>query len=219
MILVFDLDDTLYPEINYVKGGFRSVAEYLTNFIGNEIENLYEELITILQEHGRGEVFDRLLNQYDCSSKRLIYKCISIYRNHKPDLKLYSDAVDILKLYRNEKLYIVTDGNKYVQQKKILALGLEKYFKKIFITHRYGITKSKPSLYCFEKIVKYEKCEWEDILYVGDNPNKDFVNLNKVNAKTVRLLRGPYKDEIVRENFDAKFFINNLDELRSIILA
>ena len=29
MILIFDLDDTLYPEIDFVKSGMRAVADFM----------------------------------------------------------------------------------------------------------------------------------------------------------------------------------------------
>ena len=33
-ILVFDLDDTLYPELSYVHSGFRAVAAFLGPVLG-----------------------------------------------------------------------------------------------------------------------------------------------------------------------------------------
>ena len=42
----------------------------------------------------------------------------------------------------------------------------------------------KPSLKCFKK-KKIENCKWENISYFGDNEKKDFINLNKVGAKTI----------------------------------
>ena len=98
-----------------------------------------------------------------------------------------------LSLIQNEKKYIVTDGNKLVQKNKIDKLGIKKYFKKIFISRCYGVKYEKPSLYCFKKIIKLERCKWKDLVYIGDNPKKDFINLNKKGSMTIRLMRGNYK--------------------------
>ena len=58
MVVCFDLDDTLYPEIEYVKSGFKAVSEYLTQEISKkDADTLYNSLVSILKENGRGEVF------------------------------------------------------------------------------------------------------------------------------------------------------------------
>ena len=49
-------------------------------------------------------------------------------------------------------------------------------------------------LYCFSKIKKIEKCDFTDMYYIADNPLKDFINLKKVKIKTIRLMRGTYKN-------------------------
>jgi putative hydrolase of the HAD superfamily len=54
------------------------------------------------------------------------------------------------------------------------------------------------------------------MMYIGDNPKKDFVNCNKVGMLTVRLLRGEFKILRVTKNFDAKYKIKNLRELSKL---
>ena len=112
---------------------------------------------------------------------------------------------------------MVTDGNKNVQANKVKALNLDKWFKKIFITHRYGIKNSKPSLYCFEKIKSNERCNWEDLVYIGDNPSKDFVSLKKVNGKTIRVLTGNHATTFASKEYDSDYTINSLSELDSLL--
>ena len=76
------------------------------------------------------------------------------------------------------------------------SLGLDKYFKKIVLTHRYGVKHAKPSSYCFSIIKDIENCEWIDLVYIGDDPNKDFVNLNPLGVKTIRVNTGRFKKRI-----------------------
>ena len=71
----------------------------------------------------------------------------------------------------------------------------------------------KPSLYCFEKIKKIEKVKWSQIVYVGDNPKKDFINLNSMGAMTIRVLTGPFKNLKVQNRFDANYKIKNLKDI------
>ena len=114
-------------------------------------------------------------------------------------------------------MYIVTDGNKLVQKTKVKCLHLDRYFKKIFITHYYGIKNSKPSLYCFEKNQRPRKCHWNELVYVGDNPAKDFIQLNKVGALTIRVKTGSYSGVSAEKEFDAQKTIENLGQLEDIL--
>jgi putative hydrolase of the HAD superfamily len=150
-------------------------------------------------------------------SSALVKKCIKRYRAHPPKIILGRGARNLLISLRAHRLYLVTDGNKLVQARKIAALGLEPFFRRIFITHRYGVANAKPSLYCFERIKELEQCAWEDIMYVGDNPAKDFVNLNKVGAHTVRVLTGSYKDVQARPGYEARFVIPSLTSFQKVL--
>ena len=217
MIIIFDLDDTLYEEITFVKSGFKAVSSFLKRPLQEKEDNIYKELIYILEKHGRNKIFDNLLLKKNKYKKKLINECIKVYRYHKPVINLYPEAKNFLNSYKEKGLYLVTDGHKNVQYRKIRSLNLEKFFKKIFITHRFGIKHAKPSLYCFEKIKVNEKCKWEDLVYIGDNPNKDFISLNKVNAKTIRVKQGNYSKICLPQNYDAKYSINNLGSLNSLL--
>ena len=60
MIIVFDLDDTLYVELEYVKSGFQAVSSFLEQRFGLASEETFGAMMDILESHGRGAVFDRL---------------------------------------------------------------------------------------------------------------------------------------------------------------
>ena len=107
----------------------------------------------------------------------------------------------------------MTDGNSRVQKNKIKLLKIEKYFKKIFCTRQYGLDKEKPSLFVFKKIAKLENTSLKDLAYIADNPNKDFVNLNKSNSTTVRLFRGQYKYTKAKKGYNAQYKIKNLNQI------
>ena len=218
MILVFDLDDTLYDEKKFVYSGFTEVANWISMMSNTSSNEIFDYMVNDLAVNGRGTVFNNALEKYFQKTVKNIRKCVTIYRLHKPNIKLDPDVVDLLlELRNNYKLYIVTDGNKIVQNNKIKSLDIEKYIEKAFITYRYGLNASKPSLKCFEMIKNLEKVNWLDLVYIGDNPNKDFVNLNKVNAITIRVLQGDYAFVEAKEDYDAKFKIEKLTDLRMLI--
>lgn len=214
MIIVFDLDDTLYPEISYVKSGFREVSKFLGNELGIDSKKIYFRLIELLEVYGRGRVFDIFLDEHHRYSKGLVSRCLSVYRNHAPKITLSPDAQTLLKQLKSKaSLYLVTDGNKLVQQRKINALKLDRYFKKTYVTHNYGLASSKPSLNCFSKIAAIEGVHVSNLMYVGDDPNKDFVSLNKIGAMTVRVLTGRFASIKATKEFDAKITVNSLGDL------
>ena len=213
MVLVFDLDDTLYDEITYVKSGFKAVAVFLEQKFGiNSVES-YQFMLNDLAKNGRGKIFNNILQKHNLDSKANITKCLTIYRTHFPNISLSPDAVSCLNRFSNWHKYIVTDGNKVVQHNKIEALGLYSKFKKCFITHRHGKKHSKPSPYCFLKICEMEKVHPKEVVYIGDNPKKDFINIKPLGFNTIRILKGEYQNLEVSEEYDGAYKIKSLDEL------
>lgn len=218
VVLIFDLDDTLYPEQSFVEGGFRAVAEHAKVTWGWDDIGAFRDLSEIILRDGRGAVFDTWLRAHNSYSRSRVAECIRIYRYHDPSIELYPEAESFLRqLNPKTPLYLVTDGNKLVQQRKIEALVLGNKFRKLFITHRFGLSAAKPSTLCFEKIRAIEACQWDSMVYVGDNPAKDFVNLKKLGVFTVRVLTGNHSASIAKSGFDADATIPSLEWLPDII--
>lgn len=211
-VIVFDLDDTLYNELSYVKSGFLAVAKYLSAYYGIQSDESYAFMLDKLK-NGRGRIFDELLLKYKIYKKLLVKQCISIYRSHKPEIHLDQDAAFCLDTLSRYPLYIVTDGNKIVQKNKLISLGLFEKVKFCFITHQYGLKHAKPSPYCFLKICGLENTEPQNVVYVGDNPYKDFIGIKPLGFKTIRIYKGHYKDISMLENYEAQFKISSLFEL------
>ena len=218
MIYIFDLDDTLYDERQYVESGLRAVSVFAEKTWGIDKKKGFADLVALIDTNGRGHVFNDFLSMHHiAANKKNVSKCVSAYRLHKPSIFVPDEHLNVLDKLPNP-LYLVTDGNKIVQSNKVSALGVTDYFKRIFITHRFGIKHSKPSTYCFQKIKQLEQCEWNQMTYIGDNPAKDFVNLNKLGMTTIRVLTGVHRMVKADPGFDAKFTIQSLRELTSLTL-
>ena len=130
-ILIFDLDDTLIDEQRYVQSGFN----YVANKISKEFSktNIKKNFNKILSKNGRGNIFDIFFQTYN--EKKIIQKFVKLYRNHQPNISLKIEAKKLLKkLKRLEfSMYLVTDGHKLAQHRKINKLQLNKYFKKYML--------------------------------------------------------------------------------------
>lgn len=214
MIMVFDLDDTLYDEKTFVKSGYRAVAKYLEDKYGLKKEIFYSQMLTELKKT-RVKVFDKILDKHGLLSKKLVHRCLMIYRKHKPKLVLYPDAKDFLRKYKNTPKYIVTDGNILVQKNKINALRLNKYIKRSFLTWKKGKKFSKPSTYFIDLIAKKEKVKPGELIFVGDNPEKDFVGIKPLGYQTVRILRGAYKNLTKPIEYEAETVISSFSCLKN----
>ncbi|WP_353430200.1 HAD family hydrolase [Paracoccus denitrificans] len=218
MILIFDLDDTLYEERSYVDSGLRAVAQFGAEEFGWDAGISFAFMTQVLETEGRGRIFDLWLEYYGRKTAGLVKECVRIYRHHLPNIRLSTETEHILsKLVQVAPLYVVTDGHKVAQSRKVEALRLDRYVQKSYITHRYGVRNAKPSVHCFDLIRRRERRDWQDMLYVGDNPRKDFVNIRKCGMTTVRVLTGCYRDLVVPEEYDADFSIENLGALLPLL--
>ena len=214
--VVFDLDDTLYDEIEYCKSGFTAVAEFLANRsefasanpttvqveTGRITEALWEQFST----GNRTKTFNRALDKLDISyDDKLILELIEVYRQHKPTITLPPDSRDTLcELSKKYTLALLTDGFLPEQQLKVQALGIEQYFKSIVYTEQLGRECWKPSPAGFENIIRTLEARPENTVYVADNEKKDFIAPNKLGFVTIQILRPARLHTSVREEPESK---------------
>jgi putative hydrolase of the HAD superfamily len=216
--VIFDLDDTLYEEIQFVKSGFSSVSVYMNKNYGIDKEKFYNLLIKILEEHGRGKIFDNALKQMDLYNKDLVKSLVDIYRSHEPDIKLHDDIQEILSDLKKEyKLGLITDGDSKVQRNKVRALNIGKYFDFMVFSDDYGIEKRKPHLLPYKQALKQLSIHGREAIYIGDNPHKDFIGAKELGIITIRILHGAFKNIELEEKFEADYNIDRLEELINII--
>jgi putative hydrolase of the HAD superfamily len=217
MVLIFDLDDTLYEELTFVNSGFRAVARWLEAQFTWDRARSYRDMVEVLEKEGRGLVFDRLLERHGPCTRSLVSDCVRVYRHHRPQIRLFAAARDLLPKLTKIPLYLVTDGHKIAQANKVAALGIQCRFRKVYLTHRYGLGHAKPSTLCFERIRARERCRWEEMVHIGDNPAKDFVNLTPLGVRTVRVLTGIHRDVVARPGYDAACRIPDLSYLPGVL--
>ena len=184
MVIVFDLDDTLYDEKEFVKSGFLEISDYLGD--KKYFEFMWNEFLT----NGSGKIFDKLIEKFNL--KYNIETLIEIYRFHRPKIFLPKESKKLLKYAINYKTALITDGHYITQKNKFEVLGLEKYIDLPIFTHFYH-TK-KPELKPFKMVM--EKFADNEYIYISDNPKKDFIAPKKLGWKTLRYKNpnGIYRD-------------------------
>jgi putative hydrolase of the HAD superfamily len=188
--IVFDLDDTLYSERDFVLSGFRAVAEWASENLGIELEQGYTALFNLYREGVRNDTFDRWLNIHGIDRPELTTKFVEIYRQHSPQIKPFSEAIDLLKtLSSSYQIGLVSDGYLEVQQRKWAALGLDTFFDAVVFSDQLGREKWKPSPAPFELVLSQLKIAPEFSVYIGDNPRKDFFGARQLGMYTIQVKR------------------------------
>ena len=192
--VVFDMDDTLYDEMMFVRSGFQSVARYLGIRFDLEEQKIYQIMLELLNSDGRGKIFDSVLKLHNIYSPRLVEELIEVYRTHTPKISLYSDVVETLERLRVEqlKIGIITDGLHSVQKTKVRALKLQDLVDFIIYTDELGSGYEKPHPAAFLRAIEILNCKPTNILYVGNNPEKDIFGANSVGMGSAHICRGDY---------------------------
>ncbi|WP_347451176.1 HAD family hydrolase [Acetoanaerobium noterae] len=214
-LVIFDLDDTLYPEYTFVHEGFKAVCRYLSIKYSVSSEMLFEETLDLLRLVGRGKIFDRLCEKYNLNED--ISNLVEIYRNVKPNISLYKESEYVISELKRRGIFVgvITDGKASVQWNKISALNLDIMVDKIIVTDDYGKENWKPSTYCFKLMLNYFKLTPKESIYVGDNPNKDFLPCKKLGMKSIRLIGtdSEYKNVILDEIMEADIRLDCMEEI------
>lgn len=168
--VIFDLDDTLYSEKEYIRSGYRQVASVIP-----QVENAEEKLWNAF--HRGKAAIDEVLHQEELLSTDVKKQCLDAYRHQKPDIHLYRGIRELLNSLRNAgiKIGIITDGRPEGQRAKILALELSDLMDSILITDELGGAQfRKPNDIPFRVMQMRMDVPFEAMVYVGDNLAKDF---------------------------------------------
>lgn len=178
--VIFDLDDTLYSEKEYVRSGFNAIAKSFP-----EIKNMGEKLWAAF-ENGERPI-DTVLQKEDCYSQENLEKALYIYRFHKPNIRLYPGVRQMLeRLRKSRKLGIITDGRLEGQKAKLEALGLDSLVDKVVITDELGgVEFRKPCDMAFIIMQKQLAVPFGQMIYVGDNLKKDFIAPQRLGMRAV----------------------------------
>lgn len=214
-LIIFDLDDTLYYERDYVFEGFKNVALYLEKKYSLKFEEIYEKIKNIFYEEGRGQIFNLLCENLEINEN--IDRLVEVYRSTEPrEIKLYDDAIYFINYLKEKdyKLGIITDGLASVQRKKLKSLGLYKLIDKIIVTDELGREFWKPSTKSYKDILEEFNIAGDEAIYIGDNPSKDFIGARKLGIRTIRIIReqGDHIKLVCTSEFEADYNIRLLTE-------
>lgn len=208
-VIVFDLDDTLYNEMAYLKSAYIKIAKELspTNWQG-----LFARMYSLFRS--KQDVFAFLTSQFDVQKSDLL----KTYRTHKPSLQLFEGAMEVIQSIKQKggKIGVITDGRTTTQTVKLKALGIYEIVDKIVISEEVGSEKPDEQNY---RIIEnaFPNCNY---LYMADNLRKDFISPNRLGWNTVGLVDNGlnmhfdghlyFEDSHRPQNFVTSFFEINI---------
>lgn len=219
--VVFDLDDTLYPERQFALCGFRACGEWAKAQFG--VEGVGEEMTRLLDTGMLGKLFTTVLQTHiPGHGPEHLQILREVYRGAAANLTLFEDGAWALDHYAAKgPLGLITDGTHTVQRKKVMALALEPRFHEIVYTDALGEDRAyfKPHPMAYERVAAAIGAPGDRYVYVGDNPAKDFVAPNAMGWTTVQVIRdgGIHDVTKVVEGGAAQHRITSLTELPSIL--
>jgi putative hydrolase of the HAD superfamily len=203
--IVFDLDDTLIHEIEYLKSAFLEISEIV------DIDN--KKLFDIMLEwyEKKENVFENIIKLYP---KITVEKLKQSYRNHFPQLdSKFKNRELLLQLKKSGyKLGLISDGYSITQRSKIKAMNIESIFDLIVISEEFGSEKPNEN-----NFITFHQFQTDEYFYVGDNTKKDFIAANNLGWTTICLLNNGKNIHPQNFNLDLvylpKISIKSLDDL------
>jgi putative hydrolase of the HAD superfamily len=220
--VILDLDDTLYDEVDYCRSGFRAVARFLDNLSHTPSpEHTFDCLWKHFTAGNHTTTFNAALDELGIAyDNKFIQNLVKVYRNHLPKITLPPESRDVLSaLCGKYTLAMLTDGFLPAQKLKVQALGIEKFFKSIVYTEQLGRQFWKPSPAGFEKLMQTLNAKPENIVYVADNEEKDFIAPNKLGILTIQLIRPArlHSDSSQQSAAAPRYVIHKISQLPALL--
>nr|WP_218647652.1 HAD family hydrolase [Sphingobium lactosutens] len=187
--MVFDLDDTLYLERDYVRSGIRAVDLWARSAIG--LKGLADAAIRLVESGRYDKLFDTALTMLGVPvDPQMILQMVSVYRGHVPDIQLAPDARAFLSAGHDYAFALISDGFSVAQHRKVDALDLPRFgINPIICTDDWGRDYWKPHSRAYEGVQAAHAGRSTRFIYVADNPTKDFLAPRALGWGTVQIDR------------------------------
>ena len=165
-LVVFDLDNTLYRETDYLFAAYRRIAERCAAD-PKTAEEYYSYLCTSFAREGRADLFQRFKDRYAVALS--IPQMLEILRTTECALTIYPAKKDLIAqlLENGKKVAILTNGNSQQQRQKIANLQIKELFPQVVVVYASEI-ESKPSPRALQQLMAQTGVRPEETLFVGD---------------------------------------------------
>ena len=187
---LFDLDDTLYPEFEYLDEAYLNISKFLETKTHIKSNKIYDFLIFTFKDTGRELLFDKMFSHFKIDPN-FINDVLTILRTFKPKKKIalysniYKKLADIIN--NSKQVFVVTNGNVIQQKNKVNNIDWNLLDKRMTFIYADEYRK-KPSNLSFKYIKNEYLIKNESSIMIGDsitdkeyaiNSAIDFMFVNK----------------------------------------
>lgn len=214
--VIFDIDDTLYLEKDYIYDGFSYLSNYLQ---GKGIPATVDDFMQFFTTNA-SDAIANYLQSLHVYSKELHSTLLQMYRERIPNIKAIP-GVEALLQYLHQKnipLGIISDGTPMAQNNKLLGLNVRHYFDFVVFSDALGGPHCrKPCDVGFRYIQKQMQIPFPNLLYIGDNADKDFYPVEHLGMQGIqyRNPNGVYYGKKYKYNSNDFYFI--LQKIQTIL--
>lgn len=209
--LLFDLDDTLYPERRFALSGFAAVAAHAARTAGVGCDEGFRFLAWELRRGRRSEALQRFCARFGLASG-LAAEFRDVYRAHVPALKLPEATRAVLAQARASwRVGVLTNGLPDVQRRKIAALGLLPLVHTVTYAHEVG--GGKPHAAVFRVACASLAVPPEATVMTGDDPWCDIDGGRRAGLRVIRIRRGMHAATPVGETGPADATVRSLSDV------
>ncbi len=123
-------------------------------------------------------------------------------------------AYELLDYLKDKyKLYIVSNGFRFVQESRLKIGNFEKYFDDVFVSEDIGIPKPAKEFfnYCFEKLGNPDK---NDIIIIGDSLTADIIGGINYGIETIWFNKN---SEPLPDNVKPTYTVDSLKAIKDIL--
>lgn len=225
--LFFDLDDTLWAFTANARDTFEELyrkydyQRYFRSF--EHYYGLYQQHnLELWEAYGQGRISKEELNRQrflypleavgapdPCLSEAFATDFFAVIPTRSGLMPHAKEALEYLAPRYN--LYILSNGFRELQQRKMQSAGIDRYFKKIVLSDDIGILK--PHIELFHFALSATQSQPGDSLMVGDNWDNDVAGARQAGIDQI-YYNVSYREELP---FRPTFMIEDLKELMEIL--
>ena len=217
--IIFDLDNTL---LDFVKMKQFAVKAAITAMIEADLdvdeENAYKDIFDLYVEKGweNQQVFDDYLNQTvgKVSNKILAAGIVSYRRAREATLLVYPNVnktlIELIKM--GIQLSVVSDAPSREAWMRLYYLNLHHVFDPVVTFDDTGVRKPSPKP--FEMALDILQAKPDEVLMIGDWPERDVVGAKQIGMKTIF---ARYGDTFGTVDSGADWDVNDIYDLVGIV--
>jgi putative hydrolase of the HAD superfamily len=191
--VIFDLDDTLFPQADFLRGAWGSVAEAGARLGLNRNQFLLALRTICAEGSDRGRIIDRALAALGAEDVP-VEPLVAAFRAHRPPrLTPYPGAADaVVDMRARLPVALVSDGDPPGQRAKLDALGLADAFDVVVLSDELGRLWRKPEPRPFLHAARLLGVRPADVVVIGDRPDKDVAGAHRAGMRAIRVRTGEY---------------------------